>query len=58
MRQTAAAARANSNTYDWERIIADARTILAERQMEDFIAAVRYRRASDQMSAMAASTKR
>jgi hypothetical protein len=45
-------------SLDWDRIIGEARTILADRQMEDFIAAVSYRRASDQMSAMAAQAKR
>jgi hypothetical protein len=44
--------------YDWDRIIGEARTILADRQMEDFIAAVTHRRASDQMSAMARNAKR
>lgn len=52
-----AAARPDAADYDWERIIGDARTILADRQMEGFIAAVSYRRASDQMSAMAAQAK-
>jgi hypothetical protein len=45
-------------SYDWDRIIGDARTILADRQMADFNAAVSFRRASDQMSAMQAQTKR
>ena len=45
-------------SFDWDRIIGEARTILADRQMEDFIAAVSHRRASDQMSAMAAQSKR
>jgi hypothetical protein len=44
--------------FDWDRIIGEARTILADRQMEDFIAALTHRRASDQMSAMAAQAKR
>lgn len=44
--------------FDWDRIIAEARTILADRQMEDFIAAVSHRRASDQMAAMVAQAKR
>lgn len=47
-----------SANFDWDRIIVEARTILADRQMEDFIAAVSHRRASDQMSAMAAQAKR
>jgi hypothetical protein len=45
-------------SFDWDRIIDEARTLLADRQMEDFIAAVSHRRASDQMSAMAAQAKR
>jgi hypothetical protein len=57
-RLSSSGAAGASTGYDWERIIADARTILADRQMDDFIAAVRYRRASEQMSAMAASAKR
>jgi hypothetical protein len=43
--------------YDWDRIIADARSILADRQMHDFIAAVEFRRASEQMVALAAKRK-
>ena len=43
--------------YDWDRIIADAGTILADRQKEAFVTAVEYRRASDKMSAMAAKKK-
>ena len=43
--------------FDWDRIIGEARTILADRQMEDFVAAISHRRASDQMSAMAARAK-
>ena len=45
-------------SFDWDRIIGEARTILADRQMEDFIAAVTHRRASDQMAAIAAQAKR
>lgn len=44
--------------FDWDRIIVEARTILADRQIEDFIAAVSHRRASDQMAAMVAQAKR
>jgi hypothetical protein len=44
--------------YDWDRIIDEARTILADGQMDDFITAVSHRRASDQTSAMAAPVKR
>jgi hypothetical protein len=44
--------------YDWERIISEARTILADGQMDDFVAAVTHRRASDQMAAIAAKAKR
>jgi hypothetical protein len=44
--------------YDWNRIINDAQSILADRQREDFIAAIEYRRASDKMSVMAAKGKR
>ncbi len=44
--------------FDWDRIIDEARTILADRQMNDFTAAVTHRRASDQMSSMAAQAKR
>lgn len=43
--------------FDWDRIIGEARTILADRQMEDFVAAVNHRRASDQMATMAAQAK-
>lgn len=50
-------ARPDAADYDWGRIMDDARTVLADRQMEDFTAAVSYRRASDQMSAMAAPAK-
>lgn len=44
--------------FDWDRIISETRTILADRQMDDFIAAVSHRRATEQMSAIAARTKR
>ena len=43
--------------HDWDSIIADSRALLADRQREDFIAAVEYRRASEKMSAMAAKKK-
>lgn len=43
-----------SGGYDWERIVHDAHTVLADRQLGPFTAAVNFRRASDQMSAMAA----
>lgn len=52
-----AADRPDAADYDWERITAEARTILADRQLADFAAAVSYRRASDQMSTMAAQAK-
>jgi hypothetical protein len=44
--------------YDWDQIISDAQSILADRQREDFIAAIAYRRASEKMTAMAAKKKR
>lgn len=44
--------------FDWDRIIGEARTILADRQMADFMTAVTHRRASDRMSALAAQAKR
>jgi hypothetical protein len=43
--------------YDWERIVIDARSILAERQLADFEAAVQFRRASEEMAAMVAKKK-
>ena len=43
--------------YDWDQIITDAHSILADRQREDFIAAIEFRRASEKMSAMAAKKK-
>lgn len=43
--------------HDWDSIIADSQALLADRQREDFIAAVEYRRASEKMSAMAAKNK-
>ena len=43
--------------YDWDRIIVDARLLLADRQMEDFIAAIEYRRASEKMAALAAKRR-
>lgn len=43
--------------HDWDQIIADARSILADRQMDDFVAAIEFRRASDKMSALAAKRK-
>lgn len=43
--------------YAWDRIGAAARTILADRQQDDFIAAVEYRRTADRMSARAARRK-
>jgi hypothetical protein len=49
---------AGSGGYNWDRIISEARTILADRQMDDFVAAVTHRRASDEMAAMAAKAKR
>jgi hypothetical protein len=41
--------------YDWDRIIADARGILDERQSESFASAIRFRRTTEQMNAMASS---
>jgi hypothetical protein len=40
--------------YDWDQIIAGARPFLNEQQLENFVAAIEYRRASDQMAAIAA----
>lgn len=51
----AAAGSPGQSGYDWDRIISDSQTLLADRQQEDFIAAVEYRRASEKMSALAAS---
>ncbi len=48
---------AASPGYDWDQIIAAARSILAERQMEDFITAIDFRRTSEKMSALAAKKK-
>jgi hypothetical protein len=42
---------------DWDRIIADSQALLADRQREDFIAAIEFRRATEKMSAMAAKKK-
>lgn len=53
-----ASGRGGPTGFDGNRIIAEARTVLAERQVEDFIAAVTHRRASDEMSAMVAQAKR
>lgn len=47
-------AGASQPRYDWDQIIADAHNLLADRQREDFIAAVTYRRTSEKMSAIAA----
>ncbi len=44
--------------YDWDRIVSDAESLLADRQIDDFIAAIEYRRATDRMSAIAAKKKR
>jgi hypothetical protein len=41
--------------YDWDQIVADAQSILADQQQKDFLVAIEYRRASEQMSAMAAA---
>jgi len=43
--------------YDWDRIIVGARSILADRQMDDFVTAIEYRRTSEKMSAMATKKK-
>jgi hypothetical protein len=43
--------------YDWDQIITDAHSLLADRQREAFITAIEYRRASEAMSAMAAKQK-
>lgn len=45
---------ASQQRYDWDRIITDAQAILAERQRQDFVTAIEFRRASDRMSMMAA----
>ncbi len=43
--------------YDWDRIVSDAHSILAERQQQDFAVAVEFRRVSEKMSAIAAGKK-
>lgn len=48
---------AASPGYDWDQIIVGARAILADRQMDDFITAIDFRRTSEKMSAMAAKKK-
>jgi hypothetical protein len=48
---------ANAARYDWDAVVSDARAILADRQMQDFAAAIEYQRASEQMSAMATARK-
>jgi hypothetical protein len=48
---------AGSPGYDWDSIVGEAQHLLADRQRDDFIAAIEYRRASEKMSAMAAKKK-
>ncbi len=43
--------------HDWDRIVSEARGILDERQVSDFVVAIEYRRASEKMSAIAAKKK-
>jgi hypothetical protein len=43
--------------YDWDAIVAEAGTVLDPLQQDDFATAVRLRRASDEMSALAAPKK-
>jgi hypothetical protein len=43
----------NHAGYDWDQIVAEARPLLADQQQKDFLVAIEYRRASEQMSAMA-----
>jgi hypothetical protein len=43
--------------YDWDRIVTDARSILAERQLAVFESAIQFRRASEEMAAMVAKKK-
>jgi hypothetical protein len=43
--------------YDWDNIIADAGTILNAPQTEAFAAAIQFRRATEKMTAMAATRK-
>ncbi len=43
--------------HDWDSIIRETQSLLADRQREDFIAAIEFRRASEKMSAMAAKKK-
>jgi hypothetical protein len=49
-----AAPGGNRSGYDWDQIAAEAQSILADQQQKDFLVAIEYRRASEQMSAMAA----
>lgn len=46
-----------SASYDWNQIIAAARSILADRQMEDFVTAIDFRRTVEKMAALAAKKK-
>jgi hypothetical protein len=49
-----AAPGGNRGGYDWDQIAVEAQSILADQQQKDFLVAIEYRRASEQMSAMAA----
>jgi hypothetical protein len=51
------AAKANQPRWDWDAIIADAGGVLDSRQIDDFATAIRFRRVSDQMSALSAPKK-
>ena len=56
-RVTAETAKAGQARYDWDAIIADADSVLDPHQKEDFATAIRFRRVSDQMSALSAPKK-
>ena len=47
-----------TQSHDWDRIISDAQSLLADGQREAFITAIEFRRASEGMSAIAARSKR
>jgi hypothetical protein len=44
-------------SYDWDKIVTEASTVLADRQIADFITAIEFRRASEKMSALATKKK-
>ncbi len=52
-RRTPASKDPTAPRYDWDAILADARPLLAPRQLEDLTTALRLRRTNEQMSAMA-----